>query len=102
VPDDLKDALARLPAAEAHWKSLNKSDRYATLFKIETGTKTGRSKRIQNIVQVLATGRRPDSSAGSSGAARKATKRVQRASANVGPNVQRTPPLRAGLRQRKT
>ncbi|KAG9192244.1 hypothetical protein G6011_10978 [Alternaria panax] len=103
VPGDLKDALARVPAAEARWEAMNKSDRYATLFKIETGTNTGRSKRIQSIVQVLANGIRSGSSAGSSWAARKAAKRVQRASANAEAKVQGTlPPPRAVLRQRKT
>lgn len=101
TPDDLKDALARVPAAKAHWESMNKSDRYAALLRVETGTKNARSKRIQGIVQGLATGRRQGNNAGSNWAARKIPLRVQRASPNAEPKVHRTSPLRAGLRRRK-
>jgi uncharacterized protein YdeI (YjbR/CyaY-like superfamily) len=100
VPEDLKVALAQVSAAEARWESMTKSDRYTMLFKLQSGTNTRRPKRIENIVQALATGER-SGSAGSNGAPRKVAKRVQRASANAEPNVQRTSQLRAGLRQRK-
>ncbi|KAI4705355.1 hypothetical protein J4E81_000237 [Alternaria sp. BMP 2799] len=36
VPEDLKIALAQVPAAEAQWESMNKGDRYTALLKVET------------------------------------------------------------------
>jgi hypothetical protein len=102
VPEDLKNALARVPAAEAHWESMPKSDRYTALLRVETGTKTGRSKRIEAIVRMLATGRHPGSSTNSSRADRKVAKRAQKANASVEVNVQKaSSPLRTGLRQAK-
>ena len=59
VPDDLKAALAEEPAADAFWKSLNKSDRYATLHRLETASKTARANRLAAMVQMLATGQQP-------------------------------------------
>jgi uncharacterized protein YdeI (YjbR/CyaY-like superfamily) len=102
VPEDFKNALARVPAAEAHWESLNKSDRYTTLLKVETGTRSGRSKRIENVIQMLATGRRAGSSS-SKRPARKVAKRTEQTNANTQPDVQHSSsPLRAGLRRRKS
>ncbi len=102
VPEDLKNALARVPAAEAHWESMARSDRYTALLRVETCTKTGRSKRIETIVRMLATGRHPGSSTNSSRADRKVAKRAQKANASVEVNVQKaSSPLRTGLRQAK-
>jgi uncharacterized protein YdeI (YjbR/CyaY-like superfamily) len=102
VPEDFKNALARVPAAEAHWESLNKSDRYTTLLKVETGTRSGRSKRIENVIQMLATGRRAGSSS-SKRPARKVAKRTEQTNANSQPDVQHSSSaLRAGLRRRKS
>ncbi|KAH6872639.1 hypothetical protein BKA58DRAFT_382383 [Alternaria rosae] len=103
VPEDLKNALALVPAAEAHWESMNKSGRYTALLKVETGTKAGRPKRIESIVQVLATGRRSSCGTTADRTARKVAKRTEKTSANAEPCVQKIapPPHRAGLRRRK-
>jgi len=103
VPDDLKNALSVVPAAEAQWESMNKSDRYTALLKVETGTKAGRPRRIESIVQVLATGRRSSSSTTADRTARKVAKRAGKNSANAEPHMQKTAPspLRTGLRRRR-
>ena len=102
VPEDLTSALADVPAAKAFWESLNKSERYAALWKIETASDTARSKRIEALVQMLATGQRPGSTtkpgAQKAGSIRSAS--VQKASSKVRVGKQ-TPSLRTGLRQRK-
>ncbi|KAI4655355.1 hypothetical protein J4E93_000067 [Alternaria ventricosa] len=103
MPEDLKNALAVVPAAEAHWEGMNKSDRYTTLLKVQTGTKAGRPKRIESIVQALATGRRSGSTTTADRTARKVAKRAKKTSANAEPHMQKTAPspLRTGLRRRR-
>jgi len=59
VPDDLAAALAGEPAAEAFWAGLDKTNRYAVLFRVHTAaTPQTRAKRIAAAVQQLAEGRR--------------------------------------------
>ncbi|EMD96972.1 hypothetical protein COCC4DRAFT_32974 [Bipolaris maydis ATCC 48331] len=98
VPDDFKIALAKVPAAKTVWESMNKSEQFPTLLRVETGTHMGRSKRIDAVVQTLATGRRPGSSTAAK-ASRKTTSgesdRVQKPSTNQGPR-------REGPRKRKS
>lgn len=97
VPEDFKIALAKVPAAKTVWESMNKSEQFPTLLRIETGTQMGRTKRIDAVVQTLATGRRPGSST-TAKASRKTTPgesdRVQKPSTDRGPR-------REGLRKRK-
>jgi uncharacterized protein YdeI (YjbR/CyaY-like superfamily) len=71
VPKDLTTALAEVPSAKALWESLNKSERYTALWKIETASATAREKRVEAIVQMLAAGQRPGSATKT--AAQKAT-----------------------------
>jgi uncharacterized protein YdeI (YjbR/CyaY-like superfamily) len=101
MPEDLTAALADVPATKAFWESLNKSERYAALWKIETASETARSKRIEVLVQMLATGQHPGSTtkpgALKAGSIRSAS--VQKASSKV--RVRKpTPSVRAGLRRR--
>lgn len=61
VPDDLAAALRSQPAAAAFFDSLNKSNRYAVLWRLETGSPKTREKRIKATVQSLAAGQMPGS-----------------------------------------
>lgn len=59
VPDDLAAALAAEPAAEAFFGTLDKTNRYAVLWRVHTAaTPQTRAKRIAACVQMLAEGRR--------------------------------------------
>jgi len=57
VPDDLIAALAANPPAKAFFATLNASNRYAVLWRIQTAVKPEtRAKRIAQLVQMLARG----------------------------------------------
>lgn len=57
VPDDLIAALAASPPAEAFFATLNASNRYAVLWRIQTAVKPEtRAKRIVQLVDMLARG----------------------------------------------
>jgi uncharacterized protein YdeI (YjbR/CyaY-like superfamily) len=59
VPDDLAAALAAEPAAEAFFAGLDRTNRYAVLWRVHTaGTPQTRAKRIAACVRMLAEGRR--------------------------------------------
>jgi uncharacterized protein YdeI (YjbR/CyaY-like superfamily) len=59
VPDDLADALAAEPAAQKEFEALDGANRYAVLWRVHTAnTPATRAKRIANLVQMLAEGRR--------------------------------------------
>jgi uncharacterized protein YdeI (YjbR/CyaY-like superfamily) len=58
VPDDLAAALAAEPAAEAFFAGLDRTNRYAVLWRVHTaGTPRTRANRIAACVQMLAEGR---------------------------------------------
>ncbi|RDW59136.1 hypothetical protein BP5796_12060 [Coleophoma crateriformis] len=59
VPEDLAAALAVDAAAAAFFEAMNKSDRYAVLWRVETASPPSRAKRIAALVQTLAAGKRP-------------------------------------------
>jgi uncharacterized protein YdeI (YjbR/CyaY-like superfamily) len=59
VADDLAAALAANPAAAAFFEAMNKSDRYALLWRVETASPSSRAKRIQALVDMVAAGQRP-------------------------------------------
>ncbi|KAI9841091.1 MAG: hypothetical protein M1837_000995 [Sclerophora amabilis] len=59
VPDDLVTALAAEPAAASFFEGMNKTDRYAVLWRIQTASLKSRAKRIEALVQMLAEGKRP-------------------------------------------
>jgi uncharacterized protein YdeI (YjbR/CyaY-like superfamily) len=59
VPDDLAEALAAEPAAQKEFEALDGANRYAVLWRVHTAnTPATRAKRIANLVQMLAEGRR--------------------------------------------
>ena len=59
VPDDLAEALAAHPAAQKEFETLDGANRYAVLWRVHTAnTPATRAKRIENLVQMLAEGRR--------------------------------------------
>ena len=58
VPDDLAAALAAEPAAAAFFAELDKTNRYAVLWRVQTAsTPQTRARRIAACVQMLAEGR---------------------------------------------
>jgi uncharacterized protein YdeI (YjbR/CyaY-like superfamily) len=59
VPDDLATALAAEPAAASFFEAMNKTDRYAVLWRVQTAPPRSRAKRIEALVQMLAEGKRP-------------------------------------------
>ncbi|KAK1149668.1 hypothetical protein N8T08_005220 [Aspergillus melleus] len=104
VPDDLAAALAAEPAAAKFFEGLNKTDRYAVLWRVETASPKARTKRIESLVQMLAEGKRPGGS----------TKPTQKRNAGADveesedskkekaiPDSEARQPRRAGLRNRK-
>jgi uncharacterized protein YdeI (YjbR/CyaY-like superfamily) len=57
VPADLAAALAANPAAAAMFDTLNGTNRYAVLFRVETAKKPDtRARRIEQLVEMLARG----------------------------------------------
>lgn len=59
VPDDLAAALAAEPSARREFEVLDGANRYAVLWRVHTAnTPATRAKRIANLVQMLAEGRR--------------------------------------------
>ena len=108
VPEDLKSALAAEPAADAFWKSLTKSDRYATLHRLETSSDAVREKKLAAFVQMLASGQRPGAPPAMSKTKPKAkkgsAKKTQEAPTGSPSSAQgdaKQPTRRVGLRQRK-
>jgi uncharacterized protein YdeI (YjbR/CyaY-like superfamily) len=59
VPDDLATALAAEPAAASFFEGMNKTDRYAVLWRVQITSPRSRAKRIKALVQMLAEGKRP-------------------------------------------
>lgn len=54
IPEDLQQALAASPAAQAFFATLNAQNRYAILFRIQTAKKAEtRAKRIAAFTQML-------------------------------------------------
>ena len=59
VPDDLRQALAANPAAEAFFATLNRTNRYAILHRIQAAKKPEtRARRIATFVAMLAEGKK--------------------------------------------
>lgn len=60
VPDDLRDALAASPPAQAMWDALTRTNRYAVLYRVHEAKRTEtRARRIQQFVEMLARGDTP-------------------------------------------
>ena len=60
VPDDLREALAASPPAQAMWDVLTRTNRYAVLYRVHEAKRLEtRSRRIANYVEMLARGETP-------------------------------------------
>jgi len=60
VPDDLRDALAASPRAQAMWDVLNRTNRFAVLYRIqEAKREETRARRLSQYVDMLARGETP-------------------------------------------
>jgi uncharacterized protein YdeI (YjbR/CyaY-like superfamily) len=59
VPDDLREALADNPAAEAFFATLDRASRYAVLYRVHSAKKPEtRIRRIETLVAMLADGKK--------------------------------------------
>jgi uncharacterized protein YdeI (YjbR/CyaY-like superfamily) len=60
VPDDLRDALAASPRAQAMWDVLTRTNRYAVLYRVHEAKRAEtRARRIREYVEMLARGDTP-------------------------------------------
>jgi uncharacterized protein YdeI (YjbR/CyaY-like superfamily) len=60
VPDDLREALAASPRAQAMWEVLTRTNRYAVLYRIHDAKRAEtRARRISQFVEMLARGETP-------------------------------------------
>jgi uncharacterized protein YdeI (YjbR/CyaY-like superfamily) len=59
VPDDLRRALDRNPAAAEFFAALDRTNRYAVLWRIQTAKRPEtRARRIERLVEMLAEGKK--------------------------------------------
>ena len=115
VPDDFATTLAKNLEASSFFEGLNKTCRYAVLWRVHTATPQNRAKRIDKLVTTLANGKVPGRSEAAVKPKRKADVKAQRAGATplVGPKARKQAessrpmaenrakvPRRAGLRPR--
>ena len=60
VPDDLRDALAESPRAQAMWEILSRTNRYAVLYRVQEAKRADtRTRRIRQYVEMLGRGDTP-------------------------------------------
>ncbi len=60
VPDDLRDALAASPSAQAMWDVLTRTNRFAVLYRVHDAKRPEtRARRIAQYVQMLSRGDTP-------------------------------------------
>jgi uncharacterized protein YdeI (YjbR/CyaY-like superfamily) len=60
VPDDLRDALAASPRAQAMWDALTRTNRYAVLYRVHQAKRPEtRARRIRQYVEMLERGDTP-------------------------------------------
>ncbi|HSN05850.1 MAG TPA: YdeI/OmpD-associated family protein, partial [Candidatus Angelobacter sp.] len=60
VPDDLHEALAASPRAQAMWDALTRTNRFAVLYRVhEAKRPETRARRIAQYVDMLARGETP-------------------------------------------
>lgn len=60
VPDDLRDALAASPRAQAMWDVLTRTNRFAVLYRVSEAKRAEtRARRIRQFVEMLARGDTP-------------------------------------------
>jgi uncharacterized protein YdeI (YjbR/CyaY-like superfamily) len=59
VPDDLQEALAANPSAEAFFATLDRANRFAVLYRVQSAKKPEtRTRRIETLVAMLADGKK--------------------------------------------
>ena len=60
VPDDLAQALAASPPAQAMWEALTRTNRFAVLYRVQDAKREEtRARRIQQYVEMLGRGETP-------------------------------------------
>jgi uncharacterized protein YdeI (YjbR/CyaY-like superfamily) len=60
VPEDLRDALAASPRAQAMWDVLTRTNRYSVLYRVHEAKRSEtRARRIAQYVEMLARGETP-------------------------------------------
>lgn len=60
VPEDLRDALAASPQAQAMWDVLTRTNRYAVLYRVHQAKRAEtRARRVRQYVEMLARGDTP-------------------------------------------
>ncbi len=60
VPDDLRDAIAASPQAQAMWDVLTRTNRYAVLYRVHEAKRAEtRARRIRQYVEMLTRGETP-------------------------------------------
>jgi uncharacterized protein YdeI (YjbR/CyaY-like superfamily) len=60
VPDDLREAIAASPRAQAMWHVLTRTNRYAILYRVQEAKRAEtRERRIRQFVEMLARGETP-------------------------------------------
>lgn len=60
VPDDLRDALAASPRAQAMWEVLTRTNRYAVLYRVHEAKRAEtRARRVRQYIEMLARGDTP-------------------------------------------
>lgn len=60
VPEDLRDALAASPQAQAMWDVLTRTNRYAVLYRVHEAKRAEtRARRVRQYVEMLARGDTP-------------------------------------------
>lgn len=64
VPVDFRESLNGSPAARDFFETLNKSDRYAVLWRVQTASPAARPKRIEALLGMLARGEKPGAVSG--------------------------------------
>jgi uncharacterized protein YdeI (YjbR/CyaY-like superfamily) len=67
VPKDFEEALGLEPTAKAFFETLSRTDRYSVLWRVQTSSPANRAKKIDAMVQMLATGSVPGRPATSAG-----------------------------------
>ncbi|KAJ5662948.1 hypothetical protein N7507_003679 [Penicillium longicatenatum] len=84
IPVDFQAALAAVPNAAAFFETLNKTNRYYVLWRVQTTSPKTREKRIETLVQMLSEKRLPTALTGA--------KRKQEADdKEIRTNTKRTP-----------
>lgn len=115
VPDDFAVALAEVPAAAAFFAGLNKTGRYAVLWRVETASPQSRAKRIETLVTTLAEGKVPghveagkgkrksenEAPKSQTAAAARSESRKKSKSSSAAEKEEVKPSRRAGLRSRQ-